>query len=219
MSIRTSISRVPQQSPGSRLEQVLRIGTSYYPGEGPVQRSDEEVSSMLAQLDRQPGFMTFRAEHGFSEWVSETEVRSVVNVWIGAQNGVLGTVEYNFGQMAWVPWLVNGESCGQVNFFLTENTLQNLRRILNKSRADVYDRLKIEIQERALKGGQMLIVQKYPNTAIFRHNMGNYTNYYKDYVYRINTSGIPSTFDWDNHDVSVMPRPLIRQDAYTGDHE
>ena len=215
MSIRTSISRVPQQSPDSRLEQVLRIGTSFYPGEGPVQRSDEEVSSMLAQLDRQLGFMTFRVEHAFSEWVSETEVRSVVNVWIGAQNGVLGTVEYNFGQMAWVPWLVNGESCGQVNMFLTENRLHELRRILNKSRADVYDRLKIKIQERALNGGRMLIDQKYPNTVVLRHNTGNYTNHYKGYEYEINTSGIPSTFDWDNPDVSLMPVPLVRQNAYT----
>ena len=120
MSIRTSISRVPQQSPGSRLEQVLRIGTTYYQGNSTVQPSDEEVVRMLAELDSQPGFITFRAEHAFSKWVSKTEVHSTVNVWIGAQNGHLGPVEYNFGQIAWVRWLVNGESCGEVNMLLSE---------------------------------------------------------------------------------------------------
>ena len=174
MSIRTSASRVPQQSPGSRFEKVLRIGAAYHGYEKYV--SEKKITEMLDEIEKDGEISLIGVNHSFSKFIVSDIIHSVLNVIIYTGSDE-NTKEYDFGTVGMVSWNIIAFRTGQANLIISPEQMTKLNSLLTR---EMNAELRNDLQNEGLRGATPLIYGKYPNAKIVR-----YERSYKDYQYQI----------------------------------
>ena len=163
MSIRTSISRVPQQSPGSRFEHVLRIGTAYHQQDKIIPAN--KISKMLDDIEKDGGISLIGVNHSFSKFIASDLIHSVLNVYIYTGSDE-NTKDYDFGTIGMVSWNLLAFRTGQANLTISPDQMTKLNSLLKDGlNAD----LRNDLQNEGLRGAMPLIYDKYPKTKILRY--------------------------------------------------
>ena len=174
MSIRTSMSRVPQQSPGSRFERVLRIGAAYHEKEKHV--SAKKITEMLDEIEKDGEISLIGVNHSFSKFIASDIIHSVLNVIIYTGSDE-NTKEYDFGTVGMVSWNIIAFRTGQANLIISPEQMTKLNSLLTR---EMNAELRNDLQNEGLRGAKPLIYEKYRNAKIVR-----YERSYKDYQYQI----------------------------------
>ena len=174
MSIRTSASRVPQQSPGSRFEKVLRIGAAVYGKEKYV--SEKKITEMLDEIEKDGEISLIGVNHSFSKFIASDIIHSVLNVIIYTGSNE-NTKEYDFGTVGMVSWNIIAFRTGQANLIISPEQMTKLNSLLTR---EMNAELRNDLQNEGLRGAKRLIYEKYRNAKIVR-----YKRSYKDYQYQI----------------------------------
>ena len=174
MSIRTSNSRVPQQSPGSRFERVLQIGAAVYGKEKYV--SEKKITEMLDEIEKDGEISLIGVNHSFSKFIASDIIHSVLNVIIYTGSDE-NTKEYDFGTVGMVSWNIIAFRTGQANLTISPEQMTKLNSLLTR---EMNAELRNDLQNEGLRGAKPLIFEKYRNAKIVR-----YERSYKDYQYQI----------------------------------